>query len=96
MTESAFKSRMAEQMHVSEEQLANVSVEDIGKSMGVELTTFTQMMEDSDGNEVETTCVDMRQIVKAMYSAGAISKDDILSMRNEFQSTIDTMGKTLV
>ena len=96
VTESAFKSRMAEQMHVSEEQLANVSVEDIGKSMGVELTTFTQMMEDSDGNEVETTCVDMRQIVKAMYSAGAMSKDDILSMRNEFQSTIDTMGKTLV
>ena len=96
VTESAFKSRMAEQMHVSEEQLSNVSVEDIGKSMGVELTTFTQMMEDSDGNEVETTCVDMRQIVKAMYSAGAMSKDDILSMRNEFQSTIDTMGKTLV
>jgi ATP-binding cassette subfamily B protein len=30
VTESAFKSRMAEQMHVSEEQLANVSVEDIG------------------------------------------------------------------
>lgn len=96
VTESAFKSRMAEQMHVSEEQLANVSVEDIGKSMGVELTTFTQMMEDSDGNEVETTCVDMRQIVKAMYSAGAMSKDDILSMRSEFQKTIDTMGKTLV
>ena len=96
VTESAFKSRMAEQMHVSEEQLSNVSVEDIGKSMGVELTTFTQMMEDSDGNEVETTCVDMRQIVKAMYSAGAMSKDDILSMRSEFQKTIDTMGKTLV
>ena len=96
VTESAFKSRMAEQMHVSEEQLANVSVEDIGKSMGVELTTFTQMMEDSDGNEVETICVDMRQIVKAMYSAGAMSKDDILSMRSEFQKTIDTMGKTLV
>ena len=87
VTESAFKSRMAEQMHVSEEQLANVSVEDIGKSMGVELTTFTQMMEDSDGNEVETICVDMRQIVKAMYSAGAMSKDDILSMRSEFQKT---------
>ena len=96
VTESAFKSRMAEQMHVSEEQLSNVSVEDIGKSMGVELTTFTQMMEDSDGNEVETICVDMRQIVKAMYSAGAMSKDDILSMRSEFQKTIDTMGKTLV
>lgn len=96
VTESAFKSRMAEQMHVSEEQLANVSVEDIGKSMGVELITFTQMMEDSDGNEVETICVDMRQIVKAMYSAGAMSKDDILSMRSEFQKTIDTMGKTLV
>ena len=29
VTESAFKSRMAEQMHVSEEQLSNVSVEDI-------------------------------------------------------------------
>jgi ATP-binding cassette, subfamily B, multidrug efflux pump len=96
VTESAFKSRMAEQMHVSEEQLANVSIEDIGKSMGVELITFTQMMEDSDGNEVETICVDMRQIVKAMYSAGAMSKDDILSMRSEFQKTIDTMGKTLV
>ena len=96
VTESAFKSRMAEQMHVSDEQLANVAVEDIGKSMGVELTTFTQMMEDSDGNEVETICVDMRQIVKAMYSAGAMSKDDILSMRSEFQKTIDTMGKTLV
>ena len=61
VTESAFKSRMAEQMHVSEEQLANVSVEDIGKSMGVELITFTQMMEDSDGNEVETICVYARQ-----------------------------------
>ena len=96
VTESAFKSRMAEQMHVSEEQLANVSVEDIGKSMGVELTTFTQMMEDSDGNEVETICVDMRQIVKAMYSAGAMSKDDILSMRSDVQKTCGTMGSTLV
>lgn len=39
VTESAFKSRMAEQMHVSEEQLANVSVEDIGKSMGIFVTS---------------------------------------------------------
>lgn len=96
VTEEVFKSRMAEQMGVSEGELANVSVEDIGKSLGVELTTFTRMMEDSDGKEVETVCVDMRSIVRAMADSGAMSMDDILSMRQEFQKTIDTMGRTLV
>ena len=46
----------------------------------VELETFTKDIEDADGNEVPTECVDMRIIFKAMYDNGAMSKIRLISM----------------
>ena len=96
VTVTQFKQQMAAQMGVDVSELENVSVADLGKRMGVELETFTKDIEDADGNEVPTECVDMRIIFKAMYDNGAMSKDTFISMRDEFQSTFDTMGSTLI
>lgn len=96
VTVTQFKQQMAAQMGVDVSELENVSVADLGKRMGVELETFTKDIEDADGNEVPTECVDMRIIFKVMYDNGAMSKDTFISMRDEFQSTFDTMGSTLI
>ena len=94
--ESKFKSQMAAQMGVDEQVMANMTVEQIGAQMGVELTTFTRQEEDSDGNMVDTTCVDMRQIFKTMYNTGMMSKDDIIAMRDEMEETFSSVGSTLI
>ena len=43
--------------------LDNMSIEQIGESMGVPLTSFEKEVEDDDGNTVVTNCVDMRTIL---------------------------------
>lgn len=94
--EAAFKKGIAAQTGMDEAALEAMSVEDIGKSMGAELETFEKEIEDEDGNKVIANCVDMRQLLKAMETAGMMNKDQILSMRETMSDTIDTMGSSLV
>lgn len=96
MDEAAFKKGIAAQTGMDEAALEAMSVEDIGKSMGAELETFEKEIEDEDGNKVIANCVDMRQLLKAMETAGMMNKDQILSMRETMSDTIDTMGSSLV
>lgn len=94
--EDTFKKSIAEQMGTDVSMLQDKSIEEIGASMGMELNTFQKEIKDDDGNTETVTCVDMRQIFKSMEAAGMLKKDQLLSMREEMEKTIDTMGSSMV
>lgn len=96
MEEETFKSLIAKQMGKDDVEISDLSVEQLGQMMGVELKSFKQEKEDDDGNKREVNCVDVRPIFAHMLENGMMDKDTILAMRNQMEDTIDTMGSSLV
>lgn len=96
MEVDTFKEMIAKQMGQDVSAFADMSVEDIGAMMHVDLKSFKQEKEDDDGNKVKVDCVDVRPIFANMLASGAMDKDQILSMRDTMEDTIDTMGSSLV
>ena len=96
MEVDTFKETIAKQMGKDVSAFADMSVEDIGAMMHVDLKSFKQEKEDDDGNKVKVDCVDVRPIFANMLTSGAMDKDQILSMRDTMEDTIDTMGSSLV
>ena len=96
MEVGTFKETIAKQMGKDVSAFADMSVEDIGAMMHVDLKSFKQEKEDDDGNKVKVDCVDVRPIFANMLASGAMDKDQILSMRDTMEDTIDTMGSSLV
>lgn len=96
MEEDTFKSLIAKQMGKDKSELSDMSIEQIGQMMGVELKSFKQEKEDDDGNKREVNCVDVRPIFKQMLDAGMMDKKTILALRDHMEDTIDTMGSSLV
>lgn len=94
--EETFRGSLAEQTGMDASMLDQMSIEQIGTSMGMELTSFEKETEDEDGNISVVTCVDMRQVLKVMQDAGMVDQEQILAMRDEMQTTLDTMGSSLV
>lgn len=94
--EETFKKSVAEQTGTDPSLLENMSIEEIGASMGMELNSFEKEIEDENGNKVLTTCVDMRQLFKSLEAAGMLQKEQLFSMRGEMEKTIDAMGSSLV
>jgi len=93
---SSFKKTIANQMGKKESELENVSVEQLGESLGVKLKSFKQEKEDDDGNKVKVDCVDARPFFAGMMQSGKMDKKSILSMRDKMSDTIDAMGSSLV
>lgn len=93
---SSFKKTIANQMGKKESELENVSVEQLGESLGVKLKSFKQEKEDDDGNKVKVDCVDARPFFAEMMQSGKMDKKSILSMRDKMSDTIDAMGSSLV
>lgn len=93
---SSFKKTIANQMGKKESELENVSVEQLGESLGVKLKSFKQEKEDDDGNKVKVDCVDARPFFAGMTQSGKMDKKSILSMRDKMGDTIDAMGSSLV
>lgn len=93
---SSFKKTIANQMGKKESELENVSVEQLGESLGVKLKSFKQEKEDDDGNKVKVDCVDARPFFARMTQSGKMDKKSILSMRDKMSDTIDAMGSSLV
>ena len=93
---SSFKKTIANQMGKKESELENVSVEQLGESLGVKLKRFKQEKEDDDGNKVKVDCVDARPFFAGMTQSGKMDKKSILSMRDKMSDTIDAMGSSLV
>lgn len=96
MEVDTFKETIAKQMGKDVSAFADMSVEDLGAMMHVDLKSFEQEKEDDDGNKVKVDCVDVRPIFANMLASGAMDKDQILSMRDTMEDTIDTMGSSLV
>ncbi len=96
MEVDTFKEMIAKQMGQDASAFADMSVEDIGAMMHVELKSFKLEKEDDDGNKVKVDCVDVRPIFANMLASGAMDKNQILSMRDTMEDTIDTMGSSLV
>ena len=96
MEEDTFKQLMAQQTGQDASVFENMTIEQIGEMMHVELKSFQQEKEDDDGNKVEVTCVDVRPIFAAMLESGQMDKDTVLSMRDSMEKTLDTMGSSLV
>lgn len=96
MEVDTFKETIAKQMGKDVSAFADMSVEDIGAMMHVDLKSFKQEKDDDDGNKVKVDCVDVRPIFANMLASGAMDKDQILSMRDTMEDTIDTMGSSLV
>lgn len=93
---SSFKKTIANQMGKKESEFENVSVEQLGESLGVKLKSFKQEKEDDDGNKVKVDCVDARPFFAGMTQSGKMDKKSILSMRDKMSDTIDAMGSSLV
>lgn len=96
MEVDAFKKSIAAQMGMDEAQLADMSVEQIGQMMHMELESFMQEKEDDDGNTKTVECVDVRSVFSTMLQSGTMTKDQLLSMRDDMEDTIDAMGSSLV
>lgn len=96
MEVDTFKKSIAAQMGMDEAQLADMSVEQIGQMMHVELESFMQEKEDDDGNKKTVECVDVRSVFSTMLQSGTMTKDQLLSMRDDMEDTIDAMGSSLV
>ena len=72
--------------------IADMSLEDIGNAIGMPITSFEG--EDSEGNK--TTFVDMRPLMYAMISTGAMDAEGIASAKAKMEEQIDVVGaKTL-
>ena len=91
-----FKKSIAAQMGMDEAQLADMSVEQIGQMMHMELESFMQEKKDDDGNTKTVECVDVRGVFSALLQSGAMTKDQLFSMRDDMEDTIDAMGNSLV
>ena len=96
MEVDAFKKSIAAQMGMDAAQLADMSVEQIGQMMHMERESFMQEKEDDDGNTKTVECVDVRSVFSALLQSGAMTKDQIFSMRDDMEDTIDAMGSSLV
>lgn len=96
MEVDVFKKSIAAQMGMDVAQLADMSVEQIGQMMHMELESFMQEKEDDDGNTKTVECVDVRSVFSTMLQSGAMTKDQLFSMRDDMEDTIDAMGSSLV
>lgn len=94
--EDMFKKTLAIQTGQDASLYADMSIEEIGGMMGMPLTSFQKETEDDDGNTKVVNCVDMRQMFQEMQDAGMLQKEQLLSLREEMEKTIDTMGSSLV
>lgn len=94
--EDTLKQSLAKQMGVDASSLENMTIEELGASMGLELETFEREQEDEDGETQVVTCVDMRKIFQAFVASGNMTQDQLLEMRSSTEDMIDTMGSSMV
>lgn len=91
-----FKSYIAQAQGLDASALDQLTVEQIGAQMGMELKAFKADKEDEDGNTVTMDCVDMRQILAAMMQSGQADESVVMGMRDSLEKMVDTMGASLM
>lgn len=98
MSEDSFREMLAQQQTDpnAAAQMEQMTVEELGAAMGVELQPFQRTEEDSDGNSSTVTCVDVRLVFAAMQQSGQLNEDTVTQMRSQLEDMLDTMGDSLV
>lgn len=98
MSEDSFREMLAQQQTDpnAAAQMKQMTVEELGAAMGVELQPFQRTEEDSDGNSSTVTCVDVRPVFAAMQQSGQLNEDTVTQMRSQLEDMLDTMGDSLV
>ena len=98
MSEDSFREMLAQQQTDpnAAAQMEQMTVEELGAAMGVELHPFQRTEEDSDGNSSTVTCVDVRPVFAAMQQSGQLNEDTVIQMRSQLEDMLDTMGDSLV
>lgn len=98
MSEDSFREMLAQQQTDpnAAAQMEQMTVEELGAAMGVELQPFQRTEEDSDGNSSTVTCVDVRPVFAAMQQSGQLNEDTVTQMRSQLKDMLDTMGDSLV
>ena len=98
MSEDSFREMLAQQQTDpnAAAQMEQMTVEELGAAMGVELQPFQRTEEDSDGNSSTVTCVDVRPVFAAMQQSGQLNEDTVTQMRSQPEDMLDTMGDSLV
>ena len=94
--EDTFKETIAAQMGTDAETLKDVTIEQIGQQMGIPLTSFEREKEDDNGNTETVTCVDMRVLFQALLSNGMMPQENITSIRNEMEESMEAVGDTML
>ena len=94
--ESQFKQQMASFMGVDEQIVNNMTTQQLAAQLGIQLEAFTRQQEDSDGNMTDVICVDMRTIFEAMVTSGKMTKDNIISIRNDMEEKFSSVGSTML
>lgn len=94
MSEDSFREMLAQQQTDpnAAAQMEQMTVEELGAAMGVELHPFQRTEEDSDGNSSTVTCVDVRPVFAAMQQSGQLNEDTVIQMRSQLEDMLDTMG----
>ena len=96
MSETDFKNTIAEaleqnpQNQITKESLDEMSIEEIGQMMQMELTTYET--ENDDGEMV--TYVDMRPMMQQLIASGAMTQDGIAQSREYMENMIDSVGSS--
>ncbi|MDD2957586.1 MAG: ABC transporter ATP-binding protein [Lachnospiraceae bacterium] len=96
MTEDNLRSMISERAGAAGALLSNMSLEQIGALLGVELEPFERKQEDANGNVTTAVCVDVRPVLQKMEETGKMSAQDLLAMRDTVEKTTDTMGSSLL
>lgn len=93
---AAFKTLIAQTQGTDPAALADVSLEQIGMQMGMELEIFEAERENAEGQTELMTCVDMRPIMAGMMAAGMADDAMVRQMRDSLESMAETMGASLM
>ena len=92
--EETFKKQIALQTGMEEDMLNDMSVEEIGGLMGMDVKTRTVNTEDGE-NTFDVTYVDMRSVFKVMLENEVISETEIMTMRTGIEESFEAVGSSL-
>ena len=96
MEEDQFKEMLAEQTGQDVSVYEQMSVEQIGQMLGMELSISEKEVEQDDGSTQTVNCVDVRPIFEAMEASGQMDESAVLSMRESMEDMVETMGDSML
>lgn len=96
MEEDQFKEMLAEQTGQDVSVYEQMSLEQLGQMLGMELNISEKEVEQDDGSTQTVNCVDVRPIFEAMAASGQMDESAVLSMRESMEDMVDTMGDSML